>query len=285
MSSGAIRSSSDRSTPCATISERRLSPNWSRIAVSSSPMIVGHARRLGEDVEQVDDLRHHFAVLAGDLVLLESGQALQPQFEDRLRLRVGELVPGRRRTSLPAELRRAVPRGAPHPPPRAPASPRPAPSATIFAISAAFASAGVARALISAMISSTFDSATARPSRMWPRSRALRSSKRVRRTTTSRRCCRKNSRNCLRLRSARLAVDQRHHVHAEAVLQLRQLEEVVEDDLGDFAALQLDHHAHARLVGLVAQVGDAFELLLAHQLADARSAGSPCSPGRGSRRR
>ena len=34
---------------------------------------------------------------------------------------------------------------------------------------------------------------------MWPRSRALRSSKRVRRTTTSRRCCRKYSRNCLRL--------------------------------------------------------------------------------------
>ena len=61
----------------------------------------------------------------------------------------------------------------------------------------------------------------------------------------------------LEIEQARLAVDQRDHVHAEAVLQLRQLVEVVEDDLGDFAALQLDHHAHAGLVRLVAQVGDA----------------------------
>src|SRR6266480_4308199 len=67
-----------------------------------------------------------------------------------------------------------------------------------------------------------------------------------------------------------LAVDQRHHVHAEAVLQLGQLEQIVEDDLGDFAALELDHHAHAGFVGLVAQVGYSVELFLAHQLADAR---------------
>ena len=89
----------------------------------------------------------------------------------------------------------------------------------------------------------------------------------------------------LEVEQARLAVDQRDHVHAEAVLQLRQLVQVVEDDLGNFAALQLDDDAHAGLVGLVAQVGDALELLLADQLADARRAGSPCSPGRGSRRR
>ena len=80
----------------------------------------------------------------------------------------------------------------------------------------------------------------------------------------------------LEVEQPRLAVDQRHHVHAEAVLQLRQLVQVVEDDLGDFAALELDDDAHAGLVGLVAQVGDAFELLVADQLADPRSAGSPC---------
>ena len=73
----------------------------------------------------------------------------------------------------------------------------------------------------------------------------------------------------LEVEQARLAVDQRDHVHAEAVLQLRQLEQVVEDDLGDLAALELDDHAHAGLVRLVAQVGDAFELLLADELADA----------------
>ena len=67
----------------------------------------------------------------------------------------------------------------------------------------------------------------------------------------------------------RLAVDERDHVHAEAVLQLRELEQVVLDDLRHFAALQLDDDAHAGLVGLVAQVGNAFELLLADELADA----------------
>src|SRR6202795_4398088 len=72
------------------------------------------------------------------------------------------------------------------------------------------------------------------------------------------------------VQNAGLAIDQRHHVHPEAVLQLGQLEQIVEDDLGDFAALELDHHAHAGFVGLVAQVGDAVELFLAYQLADAR---------------
>src|SRR5207248_5880804 len=74
----------------------------------------------------------------------------------------------------------------------------------------------------------------------------------------------------LEIQEPRLAVDQRDHVHAETVLKLRQLEQVVGDDVGHFAALQLDHDAHARLVGFVAQVRDTFELFLAHELADAR---------------
>ena len=80
----------------------------------------------------------------------------------------------------------------------------------------------------------------------------------------------------LEIEQARLIVDQRHHVHAEAVLQLRQLVQVVEDDVRDFTALELDDDAHARLVRLVAQVGNALELLLAHQLADADQQRSPC---------
>ncbi len=66
-----------------------------------------------------------------------------------------------------------------------------------------------------------------------------------------------------------LAVDQRHHVDAEGVLQLRLLVEVVEHHLGHFAALELDDKAHARLVGLVLDVADAFDLLLVHQLGHA----------------
>jgi hypothetical protein len=46
------------------------------------------------------------------------------------------------------------------------------------------------------------------------------------------------------------------------------LVQVVEHHLGHFPAAQLDHHPHAVLVGLVAQLGDAFELLLLDQLGD-----------------
>ena len=58
------------------------------------------------------------------------------------------------------------------------------------------------------------------------------------------------------------------HDDAEGRLQLRVLVEVVQDDLGHLAALQLDHDAHAIAIRLVAQVRDAFDRLLAHQLRD-----------------
>jgi hypothetical protein len=66
-----------------------------------------------------------------------------------------------------------------------------------------------------------------------------------------------------------LAVDQRHHVHAEGVLQLRLLVQVVQHHLGHFAALEFDHQAHAGFVRLVLDVADAFDLLLVHQLGHA----------------
>ena len=51
-------------------------------------------------------------------------------------------------------------------------------------------------------------------------------------------------------------------------LQLRVLVEVVEHDLGHLAAAQLDDDPHAVAVGLVAQIRDALDRLLAHQLGD-----------------
>ena len=44
------------------------------------------ARGLGQDVEEVGDRGDDLAVLLADLVLLEAGQAMQPQIEDGLRL-------------------------------------------------------------------------------------------------------------------------------------------------------------------------------------------------------
>ena len=64
---------------------------------------------------------------------------------------------------------------------------------------------------------------------------------------------------------ARLPVDDGQHDDAEAHLHLRVLVQVVQDDLGLLAALQLEDDAHAVAVALVADVGDAFELLLVDQ--------------------
>ncbi len=72
----------------------------------------------------------------------------------------------------------------------------------------------------------------------------------------------------LEVQDPRTAVDQRNDVDAEHALQLGLGVEVVEDHLRHFATTQLDHDAHAVLVGLVTQLGDAFELLLFHQLGD-----------------
>ena len=67
---------------------------------------------------------------------------------------------------------------------------------------------------------------------------------------------------------ARHAVDERDHVDAEGRLHRRVLEQLVEDDLGDRVALELDHEAHAALVGLVAQVGDLGDPLVLRRARD-----------------
>ena len=64
------------------------------------------------------------------------------------------------------------------------------------------------------------------------------------------------------------AAVERHHVGAEGRLQRGEAVELVEHHVGHRVAPQLDHDAIAVAVGLVAQVGDALDLLLAHQLGD-----------------
>ncbi len=64
---------------------------------------------------------------------------------------------------------------------------------------------------------------------------------------------------------ARLSVDDGQHDDAEVHLHLRVLVQVVQNDFGLLAALQLEDDAHAVAVALVADFGDAFELLLVDQ--------------------
>jgi hypothetical protein len=62
----------------------------------------------------------------------------------------------------------------------------------------------------------------------------------------------------------RPASDNRQHDDAEAGLQLRVLVEIVEDDLANLATLEVDRDAQPVAIGLVANVGDAFDGLVAH---------------------
>ena len=103
---------------------------------------------------------------------------------------------------------------------------------------------------------------------MWYRASALRRSNSVRRRTTSRRKSMKRLDQLEKVHDLRPPADDGEHDDAEAHLQLRVLIEIVEDHLRHFAALQLDHHPHAVAVRLVAQIGDAFDHLVAHQIGD-----------------
>ena len=66
----------------------------------------------------------------------------------------------------------------------------------------------------------------------------------------------------------RLSVDQCDHVGVEGQLQLRVLEQVVQHGARVGVSLALDDEAHPVAVGLVAQVGDALDLLAGHELRD-----------------
>ena len=72
-----------------------------------------------------------------------------------------------------------------------------------------------------------------------------------------------------KVQRARLVVHQCYHVHAEGVLQLGLFIQIVEHDFGHFAALELNDHAHAGFVGLIAQIRNAFNFLFVHQLGNA----------------
>ena len=103
---------------------------------------------------------------------------------------------------------------------------------------------------------------------MCARASAFRSSNSVRRRTTSRRNSMKCSRMSMIGRTRGRPATIASMMMPKRRLQLGVLVEIVEDDLRNLAAAQLDHDAHAVAVGLVAKVGDALDGLLAHQLGD-----------------
>ena len=209
-----------------------------------------------QDVEIVGDLGGELVEFLLDLLAPERGEALQPQIEDRARLFVGEPRGAGRRHPVARIVdqldQRRPPWSAGH-------------SRAISASRAAFGS-GAER--ISRITSSILATAMARPTRIWARSRALLSRNLVRRDTTSSRNATKAVSRSLSVHHLRAAAIERHHVGAEGRLQRGEAVELVEHHVGHRVAPQLDHDAIAVAVGLVAQIGYALDLLLAHQLGD-----------------
>ena len=218
-----------------------------------------------QDVEQVDDLLDDLAVLLDDLVLLEAGEPLQAHLQDLLRLHVREPVhvarqPDRRVDALGLE------RG----------------NVGAGALEHLACDAGAPAARHQAFLGDR-----RRRRRLdqldhlvdvGDRDRqALEDVAAIARLAQLERGAPRDHlapvreerlEHLAQVEQPGLAVDQRHHVDAERVLQLGLLVQVVQDDFGHLAALQLDHHAHARLVGLVADVGDAVDLLVVDQVGD-----------------
>ena len=76
------------------------------------------------------------------------------------------------------------------------------------------------------------------------------------------------------IQQARLAVDQGDHVHAERVLQLGRLVQIIKHNLGDFAALELNDDTHPGLIGFVPDVADPLDFLLVDQFRHALQQGA-----------
>ncbi len=223
-----------------------------------------HALGAGEDVEQVGDLRHDLLVLADDLVLLEAGQALQPHLQDLAGLRVGQAVqPVGLQPVVLGQAHRAVR--------RAPAGGAGFGAGEHLAHQRRVPAAGHqlgARHRRRRRVLDDRDELVdvgQRHRQAFEDMAAL-----ARLGALEDRApgddlapvLEEDLDELAQVAQPGLAVDQRDHVDAEAVLQLGLLVQVVEHDLGHLAALQLDDHPHARLVALVLDVADALELLL-----------------------
>ena len=215
---------------------------------------LDHAFARAEDVEIVADRRGERVQLLGDLAAFEPGQALQPQIEDGARLLVGQPVRALADWMLGiVEQRDKVRNGLGRPVARQQARPR---------LCRVLGGADQGDHLVDvrdgngepdqhmgtlARLAQLVDGA--------PADHLLAEGD-------------ERFEHRLQRQHFRPAADQRQRVDAEARLQGRVAVELVEHDLRHRVAADLDHHAHAVAVGLVAKVGDALDALLAHQLGD-----------------
>ncbi len=70
------------------------------------------------------------------------------------------------------------------------------------------------------------------------------------------------------IQRARLTVDQSDGIDTKHTLQLSLRKQIIQHDFWHFVATQLHDNAHAVLIGLIAQFGNAFNLFVLDQLGD-----------------
>ena len=78
----------------------------------------------------------------------------------------------------------------------------------------------------------------------------------------------KRRNHLFQIQRAWLAINQGHHVHAKGILELGVLKQVIEHNLWHFAATQLNHYSHTRLVRLISNIRDALDALFVHQFSN-----------------
>src|SRR5437870_2267212 len=183
----------------------------------------------GQDALELLDQREHLLVLLDDLVPLQLGQALQPHVQDGLGLDLGELEPRHQRVLGGVGAVRAADDANDH-----------------VELLDSLAQAGE----------------NVRP--------LLRARELVPRAAGDHLAPEADERlqHSLEVDDLRAAVDERQHDDPEARLHLGVLVELVQDDLRDPAATQLEHDPDPLPVRLVANLRDALELLLLHELGD-----------------
>ena len=210
-----------------------------------------------EDLQVVGDLHRHLAQLAGDLVALQAGQALQAQIEDRLGLRLRQLVgprhlfqvrrivdqldeldhrfrrPGPRDQLLLGGLR--VGRAPDQLDDRIEIRDRHRQAHQVVGLLA-----GLAQQVGGAPGDDLFAELDER------------------------------SDDLLQVQQFRSAAVERERVDAEAGLQPRELEQLIEHDVRHRLALQLDDDAHALAVAFIANGRDAVDQLFLHHFGHAR---------------
>ena len=222
------------------------------------------ARARAQDVEIVGDLGGELVQRLGDFVAAERGQAREAQFEDRARLRVRQADRAVLGDARGADRRSALTSGA---------MSRAGQTRSISATRAAPESGEVR---IRRITSSILATAIARPTWICAASRALVEQIFGAPGDDFLAEVEEGDQHVLQRQHLRPAAVQRDHVGAEARLHRGEAPELIEHDVGDRVALQLDDDAHAVAIGFVAQIRDALDASFRARVRRSSRSASPC---------